>query len=57
LRVPLRETVFLDDQELEKDDEPCALDDSNQLVPEMGQPREKRPKRIRRDLPGQGDLF
>ncbi|HTF26485.1 MAG TPA: hypothetical protein VK937_21630 [Candidatus Limnocylindria bacterium] len=57
LRVPFRETVFLDDKELEKDDEPCALDDSNQLVPEMGQPREKRPKRIRRDLPGQGDLF
>ena len=57
LRVPYRETVFLDDQELEKDDEPCALDDSNQLVPEMGQSREKRPKRVRRDLPGQGDLF
>jgi len=57
LRAPFRETVFLDDQELEKDDEPCALDDSNQLVAEMGQSREKRPKRVRRDLPGQGDLF
>jgi hypothetical protein len=56
-RAPFREIVFLDDQELEKDDEPCALDDSNQLVAEMGQSREKRPKRVRRDLPGQGDLF
>ncbi len=57
LHVPYRETVFLDDPELENDDKPCALDDSNQLVPEMGQSREKRPKRVRRDLPGQGDLF
>jgi len=55
--VPFRETVFLDDDELENDDEPSALDDTNQLVPEMGQPRGKRPKRVHRDLPGQGDLF
>ena len=55
--VPFREAVFLDDQELENDDEPSALDDTNQLVPEMGQPRGKRPKRVHRDLPGQGDLF
>jgi hypothetical protein len=57
LHVPFRETVFLDDPELENDDEPSALDDTNQLVPEMGQPRGKRPKRAHRDLPGQGDLF
>jgi len=56
-RAPFRETVFLDDAEPEKDDEPFTLDDIDQLVAEMGQPRGKRQKRVRRDLPGQGDLF
>jgi hypothetical protein len=52
-----RETMFLDDEDLEDDDEPFTLDDMARLAAEMSQARERRPKKARRDLPGQGDLF
>jgi hypothetical protein len=51
-----RETVFLDDENLE-DDEPFTLEDMARLVAEMSQARGRRQKRVGRDLPGQGDLF
>jgi hypothetical protein len=58
VRVPFsRETIFLDDKDLENDDEPFNLDDMARLVAEMSQPRGRRQKKVRRDLPGQGDLF
>jgi hypothetical protein len=58
-----RETMFLDDEDLrndddlEHDDEPFTLDDMVQSAAEMSQARGRRQKRVRRDLPGQGDLF
>lgn len=53
-----RETMFLDDQELENDDEPFTLDDMAQrLAAEMSQARGRQQKKVRRELPGQGDLF
>jgi tetratricopeptide (TPR) repeat protein len=57
-RVSLpRETVFLDDENPEDDDEPFTLDDMARLVAEMSKARGRRQKRVGRDLPGQGDLF
>jgi hypothetical protein len=57
-RVPSsRETIFLDDKDRESYDEPFTLDDMARLVAEMSQPRGRRQKKERRDLPGQGDLF
>jgi len=52
-----RETVFLDDENLEDDDEPFTPEEMARLVAEMSQARGKRQKRVVRDLPGQGDLF
>ena len=52
-----RETMFLDDEDLENDDEPFTLDDVARLAAEMSQARGRRQKKVRRDLPGQGDLF
>src|SRR3981081_3661724 len=45
-RVPSsRETIFLDDEDLENDDEPFTLDDMARLVAEMSQPRGRRQKK------------
>jgi hypothetical protein len=52
-----RETVFLDDENLEDDDERFTLEDMARLVAEMSQARGRRQKRMGRDVPGQGDLF
>jgi hypothetical protein len=64
LRVSFsRETMFLDDQDpeddedLEHDDEPFTLEDMVRRAAEMSQAQGRRQKRVRRDLPGQGDLF
>ena len=54
---PSWESMFLDAEDLENDDEPFTLDDMARQAGEMSQPRGRRPKRGRRDLPGQGDLF
>jgi hypothetical protein len=58
-RAPFsRETMFLDDEDLENDDEPFTLDDmARRLAAEMSQARGRRQKKVRPDLPGQGDLF
>jgi hypothetical protein len=50
------ETAFLDN-EVPDDDEPFALNDLARRVAEMCQAVGKRQKKVRRDLPGQGDLF
>jgi hypothetical protein len=52
-----RESMFLDDEDLENTDEPFSFEDLARLAAEMSQARARRQKKVRRDLPGQGDLF
>jgi hypothetical protein len=53
-----RETMFLDVEDMQNDDEPFTLDDmARRLAAEMNQARGRRQKKVPRDLPGQGDLF
>jgi hypothetical protein len=57
-RTPFsRETMSLDDEYEENDGEPFTLDDIARLAAEMSQARGSRQKKVRRDLPGQGELF
>jgi hypothetical protein len=51
------ETVFLDDENLEDDDEPITPEEMARLVAEMTHARGRRQKRVGRELPGQGELF
>jgi hypothetical protein len=51
-----KDAVFVQEEDLEKDDEPCAHDAAH-LAAEMSPPQDKKEKKDRRDLPVQGSLL